>query len=259
MIPKSMSSTPIGDVKRFPACAKPLHGPIVWINASAGVGRSDRIMRKQMDNAGESWTSAIAVLFVGSIIALAHELGPQARHMGLHILSMNVLAPALAALAVTHRPERQARPRWLWLAAATQIVALWAAHTPALQHAAMTNSVVQAVTHGALLAAALSFWTLLLRLPLPQRWHAIPVLLLTGKLVCLLAVLLVFAPRTLYGASHGVAALDDQHLAGLLMIAACPLGYLVAAIVITVQLVYRDAPDPSWQRPARSAGSCAAP
>ena len=44
MIPKSMSSTPIGDGGRFPACAKPLHRPRVWIDASAGEGRSEKIM-----------------------------------------------------------------------------------------------------------------------------------------------------------------------------------------------------------------------
>jgi len=38
MIPKSMSSTPIGDENRFPAFAKP---------ASAGEGRSGKIMRKR--------------------------------------------------------------------------------------------------------------------------------------------------------------------------------------------------------------------
>jgi hypothetical protein len=37
MIPKSG--------RRFPACAKPWHIPVVWINASAGVGRSEKIMR----------------------------------------------------------------------------------------------------------------------------------------------------------------------------------------------------------------------
>jgi len=37
MIPKSMSSTPIGDGNRFPAFTKP---------ASAGEGTSDEIMRK---------------------------------------------------------------------------------------------------------------------------------------------------------------------------------------------------------------------
>jgi hypothetical protein len=38
MIPKSMSSTPIGDGYRFPAFAKP---------ASAGEARSDKIMREE--------------------------------------------------------------------------------------------------------------------------------------------------------------------------------------------------------------------
>ena len=37
MIPKS--------VKRFPACAKPRHILVAWTDASAGVGRSDKIMR----------------------------------------------------------------------------------------------------------------------------------------------------------------------------------------------------------------------
>jgi hypothetical protein len=29
---------------RFPACAKPWHGLVVWTNASAGEGRSEKIM-----------------------------------------------------------------------------------------------------------------------------------------------------------------------------------------------------------------------
>jgi hypothetical protein len=45
MIPKSMSSTPIGDGHWFPACAKLWHILVVWTNASAGVGRSEKIMR----------------------------------------------------------------------------------------------------------------------------------------------------------------------------------------------------------------------
>jgi hypothetical protein len=39
MIPKS--------VKRFPACAKPGYHLFGWIDASAGEGRSDKIMRKK--------------------------------------------------------------------------------------------------------------------------------------------------------------------------------------------------------------------
>jgi hypothetical protein len=47
MIPKSMSSTPIEDGYRFPACAKPWHRPIMNIDASAGGDRSEKIMRHQ--------------------------------------------------------------------------------------------------------------------------------------------------------------------------------------------------------------------
>src|ERR1044072_2614954 len=47
-----MSSTPIGDGHRFPACAKPWHGPLAWIDASAGGGRSDEIMLLKMEAAG---------------------------------------------------------------------------------------------------------------------------------------------------------------------------------------------------------------
>ena len=202
-----------------------------------------------------SWASAAAVLVVGAIILAVHEAGPQARHMVLHIASMNIGAPLLAALVVARWPAPDAQPRWLWLAALIQVVALWASHAPAVHHLAMTRPGVQLATHGVLLLSALAFWTLLLALPDARRWHAIPALLLTGKLVCLLAALMVFAPRTLYSAGHlhGAAALADQQLAGLLMIAACPLSYLVAAVMTTVALVCRDTPQPVLRQPVRSA------
>ncbi len=65
-------------------------------------------------------------------------------------------------------------------------------------------------------------------------------LLVSGKLACLLGVLFVFAPRPLLAhAGHFVHAqvLADQHLAGLLMIAACPLSYVLTAVVLAVQAV----------------------
>jgi putative membrane protein len=119
---------------------------------------------------------------------------------------------------------------------------------------------IQLAMHGVLLAAAFSFWMLLLCLPDARRWHALPALLLTGKLVCLLAALMVFAPRALYGTGHAPGPLthplDDQHLAGLLMIAGCPLSYLVAAVVITVQLLNRGhaADAASLRQPAHGTG-----
>jgi len=195
--------------------------------------------------AGAALTSAGAVIVIGAIIVLSGDLGPQARHMGWHILAMNVVAPVAAGMLVAHRRAADSRPSWLWIATIAQVAVIWIAHTPSVQTAAMAFPGIQLAMHCVLLVAALSFWLLLLCLPDARRWHALPALLLTGKLVCLLAALLVFAPRALYGShAHGplAHALDDQHLAGLLMIAACPLSYLVAAVVITVQFLNRGHP-----------------
>jgi putative membrane protein len=186
-------------------------------------------MRSSIRRADAPVASALAVLTFSAIVIIFHDPGPQARHMGLHILAMNVAAPVLAASMVTRVGSRVS---WLWAAALGQIVLLWGTHLPAVQNSVIASHTLQAAVHGVLLLAALSFWVALLSLPDEKRWHAIPALLLTGKLVCLLAALLVFAPRPLYAADQPV---DDQQLAGLLMITACPLSYLVAAVIIAVR------------------------
>jgi putative membrane protein len=170
--------------------------------------------------------SAALVLATLALLALLSDFGPQARHMGVHILLMNVLAPAAAALLLLAAPPVLA-PVWLWAGAAAQLAMLWLWHAPAfstLPHA------LHLALYGPLLASALLFWC---AVAAAARWQAVLALLLTGKLTCLLAVLLVFAPRALY--PH--AALADQQFAGLLMLAACPLSYLGAALVITLRIV----------------------
>jgi hypothetical protein len=37
---------------RFPACSKPSAKPVVWLDASAGEGKSDKIMLQQEAKAG---------------------------------------------------------------------------------------------------------------------------------------------------------------------------------------------------------------
>jgi putative membrane protein len=91
--------------------------------------------------------------------------------------------------------------------------------------------------HGSLFLAALWFWSAVVNATLGGQWRAIAALLATSKLFCLLGVLLTFASHPLYPAMmhHGGVALDplaDQQLAGLLMLVACPLSYLVAAVVV---------------------------
>lgn len=195
--------------------------------------------------------SAAAVVLAGTAVLLTYDLGPFSLHMILHIASMNVVAPLLATFVLTHRRFHNTSASWLWIAALSQIVLLWAWHSPSIYDAVSRSPVLELALHGTLFLAALIFWSAVLTLSAAARWQAIPALLLTGKLTCLLAALLIFAPRTLYSSeSHlghvtegmaGLRPLNDQHLAGLLMITACPLSYLVAAVVIAVHLVGQPA------------------
>lgn len=191
--------------------------------------------------------SAAAVLVAGTLVLGLYDLGHESRHMVAHIVSMNVVAPLIAAFIAARRTTATAPASWMWSATLIQIVLLWAWHAPAVYNAVAGAPLLQAFQHTGLLTIATLFWFSVLTVNDRSRWHTIPALLLTGKLACLLAALLIFAPRTLYDAAGHLAhsvhqaatigALDDQHLAGLLMITACPLSYLVAAVMIASQLI----------------------
>jgi putative membrane protein len=170
--------------------------------------------------------SAAATLAAGLVTVVLLDFGPLAGQMAGHIALMNLAAP-LAALGLA---ERLPRPRLFWAACLLQIVLLWFWHAPALHHLSMQPAGAVAM-HASLFLAALAFWRLLLDTVEHTGWQALLALLLTGKLACLLGALLIFSPRLLYA---GVA-LDDQQLAGLLMIAACPASYLVAGVVVATR------------------------
>lgn len=188
--------------------------------------------------------SALAVAGAGVIAAMLLELGPLAGHMAAHIATMNILAPLVAVGmgALGWLRADFGRPPALWSATLVQMAVLWGWHSPAIQHASHTSLVLALALHSALLLAALAFWVAIVA-GSSNRWQAILALLLSGKLACLIGALLVFSPRLLYlapanthsGHSDTGAALADQHLAGLLMLAACPLSYILAAIVLTAQ------------------------
>lgn len=167
-------------------------------------------------------------LLVSIVILL---LWPQytwaAQQMLLHVVTMTALAPALALLllsASSRQPE--ASPRLLWAATAVQSVVFLFWHAPAGMTAAMHEFGVALLLQASLLLAACLFWYSLLHLHADKTWHAILALLLTGKLFCLVALLLSFAPRALYPAM----TLADQQLAGMIMITLCPLCYVASAV-----------------------------
>jgi putative membrane protein len=195
---------------------------------------------------------ALAVLLPGAVVVSVVDLGPLAGHMALHIASMNIAAPLLAVLL---RPPFSGR--WgaspavaLWLATSTQMALLWTAHVPAVHHLAQAHPAAVFGLQAALFLTALAFWTCIVEAMSNVRWHAMFALLLCGKLACLLGALLIFAPRPLFTSPggdhamhHGPAdqamALADQHLAGLLMVAACPLSYVLTAVVLAARTMSR--------------------
>jgi putative membrane protein len=185
---------------------------------------------------------AAAVGLCGMPVVALVPLGPLSAHMAHHIALMSVLAPICA---VALAPLVQDRIAWsrgavLWIAAFLQIALLWAWHAPPL-HAATMAGTAYAVMLATLLAAAVCFWGGILLLAPRSRWQAIVALLATGKLACLLGALLIFARRPLFvhATIHVDAhSLDDQQLAGLLMVVACPLSYVLVGVVLSAQLMH---------------------
>jgi putative membrane protein len=168
----------------------------------------------------------IAVLLIAAV-----WLWPAAgagRQMLLHVVTMTMVAPLAVYALRGFLPAAHGSPSpgKLWTATALQALLFLFWHTPYGMITGMHSSGGELLLQGSLLIAASLFWWTLLRLHPDQVWHAILALLLTGKLFCLVALLLTFAPRALY---HAIP-LEHQQLAGLIMITICPLCYVASAI-----------------------------
>lgn len=191
--------------------------------------------------------SASAVLVAGLLVFGLLDAGPLSIQMAQHLVVMNVIAPAAAIMLVPHMRGRPSRPLYFWAAGLMQITMLWVWHAPSVQMASASSFLLHVALMLLLALAATSFWTLLLAAAVHRSWSAIAGLLITGKLACLLGALMIFAGRDLYllpglsipFCSTGPSTLEDQHLAGLLMITACPLSYLVAGVVLAAQMFTR--------------------
>jgi putative membrane protein len=184
--------------------------------------------------------------------------------MAQHIVLMNLLAPLLA-LALLARFRRPRLPSWpslslpavaegrpprsmplggLALAATAQLALLWAWHIPSVLEVALASGPLHGLMQASLFLSALWFWTAVLARAGSARWRALLALLATSKLFCLLGVLLVFAPRALYGggppgvtwcAAAPLNLMADQQMAGLMMLVACPVSYLLAGVMIAAR------------------------
>lgn len=182
--------------------------------------------------------TAVAVLLAGAVALPLLNPGPLSAHMAAHIALMNGVAP-LAAVGLAHMGRNvPAMPRFVWVAGGVQLLLLWAWHAPSVQILLVHGSGLPLIMHASLFAASLAFWFCLIRLTGHSRWHGVAALLVTGKLACLLAALFVFAPAPVFSGHQGTpVALDDQQLAGLLMITACPLSYVLGGVVLAAQIL----------------------
>lgn len=163
------------------------------------------------------------------------------QHMTAHIVAMNVVAPFLAVLLPVGIVQSILPRRALAAATALQLALLWGWHAPAVLAAASADAGIMALMHVSLFFSALWFWSAIVNETRRGNWAPLGALLVTGKLFCLLGLLLAFAPRALYVRSAfiescfgfaGTSFIADQQLAGLLMLTACPLVYVTAAIGI---------------------------
>lgn len=181
---------------------------------------------------------ALAVAGLGTVSLI--EPGPLSLQMLLHLGVMNIVAPVIA-LMLRRRLDALGS---ILPAGFLQLIALWAWHAPVTQQIASASWLGQLALMATLGLAAIWFWSAVLG---AADWRALAALLLTGKLACLLGALLIFAPRDLYELPgltlafcvSGPSTVADQHLAGLLMITACPLSYLVTGVALAAKMLGR--------------------
>ena len=182
-------------------------------------------------------------LMLGLVIGLHHlRIGPFSEHMLQHILGMNAVAPVAAFVLLKNPRMRRFASRGGLLvgAAVGQIVFLWGWHTPIAFQIAHASAMIMALMHITLFGSAVVFWMSVIETVRTAPWLSVMALLVTGKLFCLYGALLIFAPRALFAAEgqsgHSVS-MDDQHLAGLIMVTACPLTYVAAAVFIVARWI----------------------
>lgn len=219
-----------------------------------------------MDRGVRTWQAGA---FFGGILALIaalvwplDALGESlfAAHMAQHIVLMGLAAPLLVlglpvptmmralprswkrslTLLTASKPWRRG---WSWLAGisvatALQLVVFFVWHVPPAIALSLENDVVHSLMHGSLFGSALLFWTTIARMHGTGFGADILALLITLKFSLIAGALLVFAARAFYtsygarAAEWGFSLVEDQQLAGLLMMTVGSMMHFIAAMIL---------------------------
>jgi len=185
------------------------------------------------------WLTGIALLFI-ALISPVDRLGEQMAsfHMVQHLLLAD-LVPICLTLALTkhilrpitrriHRIERAAGPLGSpWFGVIAYAAGMWVWHIPSMYEAALEHPFIHVLEHLTFSAVGLLYWWHLLS-PIRSRMRLegmgpVVYMAATKIAVGLLGVLLAFAPHVLFdfyktdGTRWGLSAIDDQHVAGVIM------------------------------------------
>ena len=158
-------------------------------------------------------------------------------HMAAHMIAVAVAAPLLA---IGVRDSRfDPATRWPRLAsplpaALAEAVIVWGWHVPALRRLADHHPLCLVVEQSSFLAAGLLLWSAVLA----PRHHAagIAALLVTSMHMTLLGALIGLAPRPLYS-HHGMDALTDQQVSGVVMLLVGGVAYLLGGLAMLGRLL----------------------
>ena len=194
--------------------------------------------------------ASLAVAWLWPLPDLAHDL--LSAHMAQHLVAMNGGALFLALAwprPFTVRAQRGGASIGLAVATALQFGLLMIWHLPGLLAEAHHNRLLHVLMQATIFGAAFLFWRQMFAVGSPL-WLRIVCLLATAKLFCLAGAVLIFSRRAIYGpfgdpAAWNMSALEDQHLAGLLMVSACAIIYVAVATGLFASWLLRDRGSPS--------------
>jgi len=190
----------------------------------------------------------LAAVWIGPLPQVA--AGSFAAHMAIHMTVVAIAAPLLAIGLAGSRfdPARRMPLAFAAIPASlVELVVVWVWHAPALHHAAATSTAAFAAEQASFLAAGLFFWRSVLAATGTQARienNGLVALLLTFAHMTLLGALFALTPRPLYhtGLASQAAALADQQLGGVLMLAVSACSYIAAGLWMASRILGRSEP-----------------
>lgn len=234
----------------------------------AGIGRG---VRRREALAFAAGTAVLALALLSPLEAATGTL--LSAHMVQHVLLIAVAPPLIlygrpdAALAFALPPAmRQSLSAAGWFRSAAtglrrlarplpatllHMLAVWIWHAPGPFQAALRNQALHDLEHASFFITTLFFWQSVIAASRNSSTRIAAILAIVATLIQggFLGALIALTGRPLYPAyastqSWGLAPLEDQQLAGLLMWVPAGVIYLVAGLILAMRLIGFDEPAP---------------